>query len=97
MLEWDPDKRASAQRMLDHPWLKMRSNYDTKMSEEELQDYLQRQSMLKDVIEDPMQGEEMSKLEQTDTEQNAGDIEDNNQSFFSDLEEDMSPGFSDED
>lgn len=36
MLEWDPDRRASAQAMLDHPWLKMPSNYDTKMNEEEL-------------------------------------------------------------
>lgn len=36
MLEWDPDKRASAQTMLNHPWLKMTSNYDTRMSEEEI-------------------------------------------------------------
>jgi serine/threonine protein kinase len=36
MLEWDPDKRASAQTMLNHPWLKMPSNYDTRMSEEEI-------------------------------------------------------------
>lgn len=42
MLEWDPDKRASAKTMLEHPWLKMPSNYETKMSEEELQKYLER-------------------------------------------------------
>ncbi len=43
MLDWNPDKRVSAQKMLEHPWLKMQSNYDTKMTEEELHDYLQRQ------------------------------------------------------
>ena len=42
MLEWDPEKRANAQTMLDHYWLKMHNNYDTKMSDEELQMYLDR-------------------------------------------------------
>ena len=36
MLEWDPEKRASAKTMLDHEWLKMPSNYDTRYSEKEL-------------------------------------------------------------
>ena len=35
MLEWYPDKRASAQEMLEHPWLKMQRNDDYKMSDEE--------------------------------------------------------------
>lgn len=35
MLEWDPEKRASASTMLDHYWLKMDKNYDTKMGDEE--------------------------------------------------------------
>lgn len=35
MLEWNPETRASAQTMLDHPWLKMPSLYDTKMTETE--------------------------------------------------------------
>ena len=43
MLDWNPDKRASAQKMLDHPWLKMQANYETRMTEEELTEYLQRQ------------------------------------------------------
>jgi serine/threonine-protein kinase SRPK3 len=33
MLGWDPEKRASAQTMLDHPWLTMEKSYDTKMTE----------------------------------------------------------------
>jgi len=33
----DPEKRASAKTMLDHPWLAMESNYDTKLSEVEIE------------------------------------------------------------
>jgi len=32
MLKWEPKDRASAQEMLNHHWLKMMPNYDTKMS-----------------------------------------------------------------
>jgi serine/threonine-protein kinase SRPK3 len=35
MLEWHHDRRASAQQMLEHPWLKMPANYDYKYSEKE--------------------------------------------------------------
>ncbi len=35
MLEWDPQKRATAQQMLSHPWLDMPSVCDTKMKEKE--------------------------------------------------------------
>jgi serine/threonine-protein kinase SRPK3 len=35
MLNWDPELRASAQTMLDHPWLKMESNQHVKMNDEE--------------------------------------------------------------
>lgn len=40
MLEWDPEKRASAQTMLSHPWLNMESNYDSRLTPEELQQQL---------------------------------------------------------
>jgi serine/threonine protein kinase len=88
MLDWNPEKRASAQQMLDHPWLKMPSVYDTRMNEEEMHRYLERQTMLKEYIEDPFAGEEMSKLEEPEPELNAADLEDNDRSFFSDLEDD---------
>jgi hypothetical protein len=39
--------------MLDHYWLKMPSIYDTKMSDEDLQRYVERQTLLKDVIDEP--------------------------------------------
>ena len=35
LLAWDPDKRASAQTALDHPWLTMPENYETRMTAEE--------------------------------------------------------------
>jgi len=35
MLEWDPQKRATAQQMLSHPWLNMPANYDTMMKDKE--------------------------------------------------------------
>lgn len=88
MLDWDPEKRVSAKTMLDHPWLKMPKIYEAKMTEEEFQKYLERQAVTKQSIEDPLTGEEMSKLEEADPELNAGDLEDNNRSFFSDLEDD---------
>jgi len=37
MLEWHHDKRATAQEMLEHPWLKMDTNYDYKYTEKEFQ------------------------------------------------------------
>lgn len=47
MLEWDPDRRASAQSMLSHPWLSAESNYDTRMSEEEIEIKLKRDELKK--------------------------------------------------
>lgn len=88
MLHWDPEKRASAQSMLDHPWLKMPKIYNTRMNDEEFQEYIERQTLLRECIEEPLTGEEMSKLEETECDLNAGDLEDNNRSFFSDLEDD---------
>ena len=42
LLAWDPDKRASAQTALDHPWLTMPENYETRMTAEEFQRYTMR-------------------------------------------------------
>ena len=35
MLAWHHDKRATAQEMLDHPWLNMPDNYDYKFTKKE--------------------------------------------------------------
>jgi serine/threonine-protein kinase SRPK3 len=37
MLEWYPERRATAQEMLKHPWLNMESNYDYLLSERDYQ------------------------------------------------------------
>lgn len=34
MLRMDPNKRATAEQMLKHPWLTMEADYDTKMTPE---------------------------------------------------------------
>ena len=36
MLEYLPEKRASAKELLNHPWLKMEDNFDVKMNEVEI-------------------------------------------------------------
>ena len=37
MWEWHHDRRATAQQMLDHPWLSMPANNDYKYTEKEFQ------------------------------------------------------------
>ena len=76
MLEWDPEKRASAQNQLNHPWLKMESNYDTRLSPDELASKLEKEQAKKaaDAFKEEEVRLEMSKLELSDVEQNnAGD------------------------
>ena len=46
MLHWDPEKRATAQEMLSHAWLKKRTSEssisESKMSEQEFEEYMKR-------------------------------------------------------
>lgn len=44
MLQWLPKDRASAQTMLEHPWLSMPDDYDYKMSDLEYKKYKLRQT-----------------------------------------------------
>lgn len=37
---WDPEKRSSAETLLDHPWLRMAKNYDYKLSDEEYEEMM---------------------------------------------------------
>lgn len=45
MLEWYPERWASAKEMLDHPWLKMEPNYDYVMNESEFQKMMLRNKL----------------------------------------------------
>ena len=73
--------------MLSHPWLKMKPIYETKMTDEELSEYLARQQQLAEIMEPPMHGEEMSKLDETDTEINCADRETNGLTQLQEIDE----------
>ena len=70
MLHWDPEQRASAQQMLNHPWLKEASNYDTRMSQDEIAEKLKKDEIKFDEDEVRI---ETSKLIDSDIELNKGD------------------------
>ena len=79
MLHWDPDKRASAETMLNHPWLSMPANYNTKISQSEREQLQQKQRLAQESA-DPYESEacdaqvqyyhnaEMSKLTDSEAE-----------------------------
>lgn len=86
MLEWQPEKRATAQQMLDHPWLNMPSNYDCKMSDKEY-----NKLRLKKSIEEKAESEdEGGELVESDRDINNADIEDNNKKTNDEEESDES-------
>lgn len=75
MLEWYPEKRATAKEMLEHPWLNMGSNYDYLLSERDYQ-----VMMLKNKLTTEPTGEdnkEMSELGESDNDLFNADYEDN--------------------
>lgn len=39
ILKWEPKDRPTAQEMMNHYWLKMIPNYNTKMTRKELREY----------------------------------------------------------
>lgn len=83
MLEWDPEKRASAQTMLNHPWLEMKLDYDSRLTPEELKAELEKDKEReeKEQIANDFQAKqeeirvEMSKLELSDGCLNQADDE----------------------
>ncbi len=72
MLEWYPDRRATARQMLAHPWLTMSPCYDYKMSEKE-----HRNLCLKKKMEEKVEAEEGAELLDSDRDLLAADVEDN--------------------
>ena len=51
MLQWDPDKRASAETMLNHPWLTMEANYNTRVTPQEREAQLKQQEKARELGE----------------------------------------------
>jgi len=82
MLEWYPEKRASAYKMLDHPWLDAAANYEYKytdreyevmMLKKELKDKVKTGGTRSHVLDDSHQ--EMNELIESEEEENAADID----------------------
>ena len=76
MLKWRHDGRATAQEMLQHPWLNMPDNYDYKFTKKEYEKIQFKKDMKKEVepfAEDAKQ--EMGELVESDPELYQGDIE----------------------
>lgn len=82
MLEWYPNQRASAQKMLDHPWLNMKPNYEYKYTDREYEVMMLKKD-LKDKVKPGTKGaqnlddshHEMNELIDSDEEQNQADID----------------------
>ncbi len=88
MLSWNHESRASAQKMLEHPWLDMPDNYDFKYTDREYE-----VMMLKKELKNQMKGgastvqdeavledrQEMNELVDSDPELYAADTEDTRQ------------------
>lgn len=82
MLEWYPEKRATAQKMLEHPWLNMQPNYEYKytdreyevlMLKKELKDKVKNGKGVAQNLDDSHQ--EMNELIESEEEVNAADID----------------------
>ena len=77
MLEWHHDKRATAQEMLEHPWLNMEPNYDYKFTKKEYEKLQFKKEMQKNQV-DPFAEDaklEMGELIDSDPELYGGDSE----------------------
>jgi len=85
MLIYEPEKRATAQEMLNHPWLNMPADFDYKMSEREYE----KMTIIKKPKGDKKIVNERD-VDDSDTEKNVADDEDNNDLVFDTEEYDES-------
>jgi serine/threonine protein kinase len=86
MLEWSPEKRATAKDMLNHPWLNMEDNWDIKMTEKEinklnLKNKINKLNLDSSDRSSSMSNEEMNELCESENELNNADIEDNSNDY----------------
>ena len=75
MLRWDHEKRASAQEMLQHPWLNLKDNYDFRLTKRQIESMLLKKDTVKQGSDD-RDDREMNELIESDPEIYAGDSED---------------------
>ena len=97
MLEYLPEKRASARELLNHPWLKMEDNFNVKMNEVEIAkmnliENLKNEQMENEKFNDILSDEDEDNNRQvysSDSEIGEGDNEDNSEydNEFSDDDE----------
>ena len=96
MLEYYPEKRASAKKMLSHPWLKMPDNFDYKMSDIEIEKMNMIENTKKNNInniDDYNDDYDKDRQVISSEEDNyAGDNEDNDKNVFSNDEESEESG-----
>ena len=86
MLTYEPEKRATAQDMLESSWLNMEANFDYKMSDREYE----KMNMVKKPKADRKTIPKERDVIESDTELNMADDEDNEDIAFIDDEEDES-------
>ena len=80
MLEYYPEKRASAKKMLSHPWLKMPDNFNFKMSDIEIEkmNMIENRKKSKNENDDNDKYNKNREVVSSDSEINEADDEDNN-------------------
>ena len=76
MLEYLPEKRASARELLNHPWLKMEDNFNVKMNEVEIA----KMNLIENLKNEQMENEKFNDILSDDDEDN------NRQVYSSDSE-----------
>ena len=74
MLEYYPERRATAQKMLDHPWLNMDFNFEFKMNEREYEKMIMIKNSKKHEKREYIPDKDVVN---SDIEVNMGDDEDN--------------------
>ncbi len=80
MLEYYPEKRASAKKMLSHPWLSMPDNFNFKMSDIEIEkmNMIENRKKSKNENDDNDKYNKNREVVSSDSEINEADDEDNN-------------------
>jgi predicted TIM-barrel fold metal-dependent hydrolase len=81
MLKWQPEKRASALEMLNHPWLKMEDNYEYQLTEKEYKTMMMKKEVKQSLnLQDDCVSEgydNVSELAESEYEMHQADIENN--------------------